>query len=203
MVLPNPSRVRVDPALLETGDLVERSRRGDRVARETLFLRFREPLSRFLHLRLPAPARGLLDTEDVVQEVCAIALASLDRFEYRGIGSFWAYLRRVGRNRVAKAWRRSVLAPAAVSGPLRDPMATASSPLCALVGKEELEAFEEALGRVPARSREALLLRFELGLGFESIAAECGFPSADAVRMAIGRAMERVARELNRGGHRN
>lgn len=197
---------RIDSDLLETGGLLEQARRGDREARETLFRRYRAPLARFLHLRLPVPARGLFDTEDVVQEVCAHAFLGLDRFEYRGIGSFWGYLRRIGINRVLKAARRSSRRPpsaAASEDTAADALSPDASPLDALLAREEYEAFDRALDHVSRRSREALLMRFELGLAFDTIASDCGYPSADAVRMAICRTMDRLAEELTRGGFRH
>jgi len=199
---------RVDVDLLETGGLLDQARRGDAAAREALFRRYRGPLARFLHLRLPLSARSLVDTEDVVQETCAQAFLGLGRFEYRGVGSFWGYLRRVGINRLSKAARagsrraRLATEPDAAAT-AAEPLAGGISPLDELLGKEEFAAFDRALGRVPRRSRDALLMRLELGLAFDTIASECGYPSGDAVRMSIGRTMDRVAEELSRGGFRH
>lgn len=193
-----------DRSLLQTADILAQARAGSAQAREDLFRRYHAKLARFLHMRLPSSARGMLDTDDIVQEVYASALSTLDRFEYRGIGSFWAYLRRIGINHLRQIARRPSndgrMEPA-LDASAPDPAAPDSGPISKLMKKEQLEAFEKALERISEAGRDALLMRLELDLGYEAIAAECGFPSADAARMAVCRAMGRVAEEMSRGGH--
>ncbi len=196
---------RPSSALSRTGDLLEEARRGDAAARETLFGHYREPLSRFLHARIPGGARGLLETEDVVQEVCTRAFASLDRFEYRGIGSFWGFLRRIGLHYVVELGRRAARSPVGASlEAVPEPTDGASTPraLSVLIEKETCEAFEKALSSVSESARAALLLRFELDLDYATIANDCSFSSPDAARMAVCRAVQHVAQELARGGFR-
>ena len=65
-----------------------------------------------------------------------------------------------------------------------------------MLRKETFEAFEVALEEIAEPARGALLLRLELGLPYGVIASECGYPSADAARMAIGRSMARLAHDL-------
>lgn len=189
--------------LLETSDLLARAKAGDAEARDALFLRYRRSLEGFLHARLPSSARAFLDTEDAVQEVCARAFASLGRFEYRGIGSFWSYLRTIGIRYAEEVFRRQ--ARRAPSAGLPDdssqaPRAEETTPSTEAAGREEFRAFETALAGISEREREALLMRLELDLDYPWIASQCGYPSPDAARMAIRRAMARVAREMSRGG---
>src|SRR5262245_32846966 len=138
----------VDSPLACTADLVAQARAGDLRARDELVVRYREPLVRFLHARLPRSARGLLETQDVVQEATAAALLQLDRFEYRGIGSFWSYLRQISLNLVAQSYRRSV-PPKIASDCLEDsalaPASPDHSPEAELIRSEEINAFETAL----------------------------------------------------------
>jgi DNA-directed RNA polymerase specialized sigma24 family protein len=42
------------------------------------------------------------------------------------------------------------------------------------------------------------VLRVELGLGFDEIADQLGKPSADAARMAVARAIARLADEMRK-----
>lgn len=63
-------------ALLQTGPLLERARAGDRGSRELLLETYRKRIEGFLHARIPASERGLLETQDVVQEVCLGSTAS-------------------------------------------------------------------------------------------------------------------------------
>ena len=201
-MIPEERRAACASELSRTADLLEEARRGDPAARDALFARYREPLSRFLHARLPAGARGMLETEDVVQEVSARAFSNLDRFTYRGIGSFWGFLRQIGLNYVVQVSRRARRAPD--GGSLEDaaePAANGSRPAWAsLLSKEAGEAFEKALSSVSPENRAAFLLRFEVDLDYATIAADCGFPSPDAARMAVCRVVRHLTRELARDG---
>ena len=188
--------------LLATGELLARVGRGDESARDDLFARYRQRLERFIRARIPDDLRILAETQDFAQEVSIKALGALDRFEYRGLGSFWSYLRRIALNHLIEVGRKQARRGDRVSLPEGSsaPIAAASaSPLSALVRREEFLAFESALERVPERQRHALLMRLELDLDYEVIAEECDYPSADAARMAIARALKQVAEDLSRG----
>jgi RNA polymerase sigma-70 factor (ECF subfamily) len=43
-----------------------------------------------------------------------------------------------------------------------------------------------------------VLARIEMGLTYEEVAAATGRPSPDAARMAVGRALVRLAQEMDR-----
>jgi RNA polymerase sigma-70 factor (ECF subfamily) len=197
-------------ALLSTRDILPAACAGDAHAQEQLFARFAPVLRRFLHARLPSHARGMLDTEDLVQEVCTSALAKLPTLDYRGPGAFWCYLRRIGLNRVAQVVRRASVQTidpdeaAEVSADAADEPSPSplSAPMRALIEKERLAAFEAALECIPPNQRQALVMRLELELPYAEIAAECGQPSPDAARMVVCRAMARVAERLARDGFR-
>ncbi|PYQ57371.1 MAG: hypothetical protein DMF53_22880 [Acidobacteria bacterium] len=47
--------------------------------------------------------------------------------------------------------------------------------------------------------REVILARLELGLSYQQIAQSLGRPSADAARVAVSRALLRLAREMAHG----
>jgi len=185
--------------LLETADLLDRIRAGDQEARGDLLQRYRRQLDLFLRARLPVAARGLSETQDIVQDVCIKALPYLDRFEYRGIGSFWAYLRRIALNHLADVWRRFSSGVTGQRLPQETWCAPASpdaTPLEGLLDREQFEAFEAVIGNLPERRRYSLLMRIELGLEYGIIAKECEYPSPDAARMDVRRTMEIVGREM-------
>src|SRR5262245_5232778 len=92
--------------LLATIDLVTRARTGDRSAAENLFRRYRKRLEAFVYARVPVSARRLVDTQDIVQDVCVKILGALDRFESKGVGSFWCFARSIARNHLIDAARR-------------------------------------------------------------------------------------------------
>lgn len=185
--------------LASTARLLAQAQTGDGAARGEILQRYREPLARFLHGRLSLSSRGVLDTGDVVQETLTAALGQLERFEYRGLGSFWGYLRRIGINLILQEERRRGIRSAEGSDPTRLAVVADDSgenPPVSALRKETIEAFEAALERVAEPARAALLMRLELGLPYGVIAGECGYPSADAARMAIGRSMAWLAHEL-------
>ncbi len=189
-------------SLLATGDLVGRAQAGEAGARDLLFERYRSRLEAFLRARLPAGQRGMLETQDLVQEVSLEAFRGLGRFEYRGIGSFWAYLRSIALHNVFDARRTDRRRPA--PQPLSDesrfaPALDQTSPLARIMRSEKLEAYERALATLRPDYRAALLLRLELGLGYDVIASECRFSTLAVARMTVSRALKQVCQEMARG----
>src|SRR5262245_12569360 len=92
-----------------TAVLLEGVRRGDAAARERLFARYLPVLRRWAHQRLPQDARGLRDTDDLVQDTLLSALRRVNDFEHRGEGAFLAYLRQILMNSVRDGVRRAAV----------------------------------------------------------------------------------------------
>ena len=67
------------------------------------------------------------------------------------------------------------------------------SPLEVAIGKEALRRYEAALARLPEEQQEAVALRLELGFSYGEIAEAIGSPTANAARMAVTRAVARLA----------
>ena len=178
--------------LESTAVLLVRARAGDRDAREALAGRYYAILLRFAHGRLPSNARGMVETDDLVQTTVVRALAHIDAFEPRREGAFLAYLRRILINQIRDEMRRAARAPGfdEADERLDDPR---PSPLEELVGKESLERFEAALAMLREREREAVILRVELGFGHQEVADALGIPSATAARMCVSRAIAKLA----------
>jgi RNA polymerase sigma-70 factor (ECF subfamily) len=186
------------PVLGETTErLVGRASSGDREAFEALLARYIPRLRRFAHGRLPALARDLVDTDDLVQVTLGRVVRQVGSFEDRGRGAFHAYLRQSLlnelRNQVRRARRHP--APAELSEQERD---RSPSPLDAAVGQETLERYEAALLRLDPDEREAVIGRVELGLSHAELAEALGKASPDAARMAVARALVRLTREMCR-----
>jgi RNA polymerase sigma factor (sigma-70 family) len=177
--------------------LLERFRAGDTGALNRLFERYVPRLRRWAGGRLPSWARGIADTQDLVQEAAIQTFRNMEGFEYRGEGAFQAYLRQAVMNRIRDEVRRSMRSPAAtdVSTGLID---AAPSPLDLAVGAELLDAYEAALDRLTASEREAIIGRIELGLTYPELASAMGKPGPDAARMAVVRALVRLAEEMGR-----
>jgi RNA polymerase sigma factor (sigma-70 family) len=184
------------PELETTIQLLAKVRQGDPSARERLMRRYLQPLRRFAHGRLPAYARDLSDTDDLVLLALMKALHHVRRFEPDRQGSFLAYLRLTLLNAIRDEIRRAKRRPRRVEIP--ETAATLErSPLENAIGAEAVERYEAALRRLPRPQREAVVLRLEFGLSYQEIAEETGAASSDAVRMMTTRALARLSRAMH------
>ena len=178
-----------------TVELLARARAGDPEALDEVFARAIPRLKRWASGRLPRWAREMIDTDDLVQETVVNTLKHIDVFEYRVDSALQAYLRQAVMNRIRNEIRRATRhpAPAALDSAAPD---TGLSPLEELIGKQTVEAYDEAMAALEPEEREAIIGRVELGLSYAALAAAMGRPSADAARMAVGRALLKLARQL-------
>jgi RNA polymerase sigma factor (sigma-70 family) len=185
--------------LESTFQLISKARTGDRDAIERLFARHLKPLQRWASGRLPKWARDLTDTDDLVQDTLLQTFKRIEHFEARRVGALQAYLRQAVLNRLRDELRRNARQPDATDlDGLED--ITARSPLEEAIGREAVEDYEEALGRLNPEEREAIIARVEIGYTYAELAEALGKPSADAARKAARRALLRLAEEMNRAG---
>ena len=191
---PTDMSVLVADALLSdepTIELVVKARAGDRQAVEALLQRCLPSLKRWAHGRLPASARGSLDTGDLVQEAALHVLARLDVFEPRHVGAMQAYLRTSVINRIRDEVRKVTRRPASVELPEEHP-ADATSPIEAAIEAESYERYRMALGKLSARDRRMVVARIEVQWSLNEIAQRFGLQTVDAARMAVLRAVRRL-----------
>lgn len=175
--------------------LARRARAGDRDATEALIRRIAPGLRRFARGMLPAHARGMVDTDDLVQDALVATLRMLPGLEIPSGGGLHAYLHRAVRNRVVDEIRRAGRRPKAEA--LDDETADdAPSPLEIAVGREALRRYERGLEKLDPEDAEAIVSRVEHGMSYAEVAREIGKPSPDAARMAVGRALLRLARVM-------
>ena len=178
-----------------TIELVVRARTGDRPAMEALLERCLPPLKRWAHGRLPAAARGNMDTGDLVQEAALHVLGALDRFEPRHVGAMQAYLRQSVINRIRDEVRRIGRNPPPYE--LQDVHESdQTTPLEAAIRSEAYEHYREALSRLGAKDREMIVARIEVQWSLPEIAHRFGMRTVDAARMAVGRAVKKLAVHL-------
>jgi len=180
-----------------TFDLVERAKSGDDEALNRLFARYLPSLRRWASGRLPRWSRDLMDTDDLVQETVVRAVKRIDRFESRHEGALQAYLRQAVINRIRDEVRRAKRSPAP-SELDENAAAKDASPLEAAIGEQALERYEAALSRLRPEEREAIIARVEMDGSYADVAAALGKPSPDAARMAVSRALLRLAQEMSR-----
>jgi RNA polymerase sigma-70 factor (ECF subfamily) len=184
-----------------TFELISRARAGDHEAIEQLFARHLKPLQRWASGRLPKWARDLADTDDLVQDTLFQTFKKLGDFEPRHVGALQAYLRQAVLNRLRDELRRRARQPpvADVDG-LED--VSARSSLEQAIGRQAIEEYEDALGRLSPEEREVIIARVEIGYTYGELAEALGKPSAEAARKAARRALLRLAEEMNRAGRR-
>lgn len=192
---PGPEPNASENALIATTELLRRAKQGDADALGSLMARYLPRLRSWASGRLPMRARSLLDTGDLVQETLLRTLERLDEVEVRGPGGFQAYVRAAVLNRIRDQIRWAARRPGAGEEPemLQDPGPT---PLELAIGSDVAARYERALATLPVEEQQLLHLRLELDYGFAEIAIMSGRPSADAARMAVNRALRKLAEEM-------
>jgi RNA polymerase sigma factor (sigma-70 family) len=152
--------------------LVRRAQMGSVVAFERLVVERGPDLYRYLAVRL----RNEGDARDALQETLTAAWQGLPAL--RDPQRFWPWLVAIAAHKAADALRA------------RAPMATSQPDAVADVDADTIEV-RDALDRLPARSREVLLLRFGLHLSEREVAAVLGV-RVGTVKSRCARARKRL-----------
>jgi RNA polymerase sigma-70 factor (ECF subfamily) len=200
-----------DPAVEEhrTEALVRGARERDPAALEELIGAHLEDLRAFVRLQIDPGIRARESASDIVQSACRQALEDLSGFEYRGAGSFRAWLFTATLNKVRRksrhhrAQRRDVAREAAARGGDAESDAPSYASLCRIeagpsevaMAREEAERIEQAMDKLSDDEREALLLARVVGLSHREIAPRLG-RTETAVRSLIQRASVRLLAAL-------
>ena len=183
-----------------TVELIHRARDGDPAAVEAILQRCLPSLKRWAHGRLPAAARGHLDTGDLVQDAAINAMARLDTFEPRHVGAMQAYLRQSVINRIRDEMRRFTRRPTSVELP-EDFKSEEPSPEEHAIHQQTYDRYRAAIDTLKPRERELVIARVEAQWSTPEIAEHFGFNTVDGARMAVNRAMQRLGmamKEQNR-----
>ena len=180
-----------------TIELLERAKGGDRIALDSLFSRHAQRLRRWASGRLPSWAREMTDTDDLVQDALLQTFNRIGRFEVRGPGALFAYLRQAVLNRVKDELRRKYRRPAAVTLDSLE-VDDGPSPLELAIGREALDRYEMALASLTPDEQEAIIGRLELGFSYEELAESIGRPTSEAARKAAQRALVKLVTEMDR-----
>ena len=99
-----------------------------------------------------------------------------------------AYLYRIASNLVQDHFRRTSRQPQIVAGGQESVADATPGPERALLAKDEIRRLEDAIGDLPARQREVLLLQKFDGLSYAEIAARLGI-SKNTVMVHMMRAL--------------
>lgn len=178
--------------------LLSRARRGDQSALGALVARHLTPLQRWARGRLPRWARTMADTADLVQDAILNTLQRLHSFEPQGHGALRAYLRRAVENRINDEHRRIGRRGTAEELDEAMPDRGAPSPLDEAISNETEGRYRAALARLSPSDRSLIVARVELGYSYEQLALLTGKRRPDTARVALHRALVRLADEMSR-----
>ena len=180
--------------------MLMRAKAGEAEALDQLLRRYLPSLQRWASGRMPRWARERCDTNDLIQETIIGLIPHIEDFQPRREGALRAYMRQALLNRIRTEIRRTQVRPRRqdvdVASVFPSP---AASPLEEAIGKETVERYEAALMRLRAEDRETIIASLEMQCTLAELAQVLDKPSADAARMAVNRAIVRLAKEMNRG----
>jgi RNA polymerase sigma-70 factor (ECF subfamily) len=195
---------------LTEAELIRAAQGGESVALGQLLLMHRERLCQYLTSRLPSSARSLTSVDDILQQAYVAAFRSWDRFEYRGEGSFFAWLRSIVERQMINTLRdlqrrkrggtRSRIGIQAVDAHestydlFQMLSAGGESPSFRLRRDEAIDAMRVALAELPDDYRQVICRRYILGERVEDTADALG-RTPSAIRSIADRAKKRL-REL-------
>lgn len=177
--------------------LLAEAQLGKVSAIDALFRRHLPYLTRIARGRIPKWARRLSDTNDVVQDAFMKTLRLLPGFEGRGKGALRAYLTRAVESRLHDEYRSMARrrAPEILDERIPDPAAT---PYDLAVKEAEERKYRKALSRLRDTDQRLIVAHVELGYSNEQIAMITGRRRVDSARVAVGRALQRLAAEMAR-----
>jgi RNA polymerase sigma-70 factor (ECF subfamily) len=157
--------------------------------------RYAPRLERWMQLRTPRWLRGAIDCRTAARAALADCLPPGGRCD--GVAEEVAFVAR------ARAQVQDRLARAACRG--SDSPRGATETNCVLgadsmratnVSSSLLQRYDAALTHLGRADREAIILRLELGLPWAEVVTLLEKPSAPAAKMAVCRALVRLAREM-------
>ncbi|MBZ0293201.1 MAG: RNA polymerase sigma factor [Anaerolineae bacterium] len=138
------------------------------------------------------------DAEDVTAEIFIRAAHHLNHFEYRGEGSFTAWLFRIAYNQVQQFYRQSPSSPDLIPlDELPEIHGHDPTPDQRLMRKELFAQLSQMIEKLPDRRREVITLRFFGGLRNQEIAVVLGLDER-TIASHLSRALDDLRQEFER-----
>jgi len=178
----------------QEADLVRRCQAGDEEAFRTLIEQYRGML--FGTAYLMVRDRGL--AEDAVQNALVQIWKHLPSFHSKSGVKTW--LVRIVINEVKQQFRKKKLSMASLEDASEVPSGQADIET-ALIRDEERRSLRQALAKLPAEQKEAIVLRYFSSLTIPEIAAAMNKPEG-TIKSRLSRALERLNQILNDEGVR-
>jgi RNA polymerase sigma-70 factor (ECF subfamily) len=201
----------MNPVLGEE-DLVAKAVVGDHAALESLLISYHSPLLSHITRQIPTKVQATVCPDDVLQQTYLNAFRSISRFEPRGGGAFYGWLKVIAERQLMDACRkrdREQLSEKPAHSPPGVGDNSSLRGLLSLVAGdeplpgqqamlEEMQAeFQVALARMPDNYRQVLVLRYLDDLPLDVVAKKLGV-SEGAVRGLCHRARQHLRDELMR-----
>jgi RNA polymerase sigma factor (sigma-70 family) len=181
----------------ESTRLRTRAQAGDQSAIARLVAVNASRLRAWAHGKLPIWVRSFSDTSDLVQDAIARTFARREQIDIGASGALQAYLRQSVRNRIADehrvVGRRGVAVALSEDRPAQEP-----SPFDVAASAELGEHYRAALKRLREGDQHLVIGHLELDYSIKQLALLSG-RSIGATRMALRRALVRLATEMRHG----
>ena len=162
-------------------------RSGDSNAIDKLMRIYQPVLLRWAHGRIPEQAKSYMETMDLVQESMMLALKSNQKIKADNAGAFFCYLRSIFINQIKQELRKNK--------PFHLALTTRLSQSEVLSYEEDLNAlhaYDQAISLLSEEEKQMVVMRIEFGLSHAEIAELTGRNSADAARVFIKRALDKL-----------
>ena len=153
---------------------------------------------RWAHGRLPRWVRNAADTADIVQDVLLQTFRRIDRFQPRGHHALQGYLRRSIQNRITDEVRRRLRVVLEDGDAALDRPSSSPSPLDLAMSQQARARYLAALDKLRLEDRLLIVGRIDLGYSYEQLAIVSGRVTPDATRVAVRRAIVRLAKTMGR-----
>lgn len=179
------------------GSLVAKALGGDRTAVGDLMAGVHTRAYRYARARLGSFSQAAHAAEDAAQEVCIAVLASLPRYDDRGV-PFEAFVYSICARKVADV-QRAVYRLPVPTDTVPDSVDLAAGPEDSLIRRDQAERAWAMLQQLPEQQREVLVMRVAVGLSAQETAESLGM-TAGAVRVCQHRALNRLRDMLSGQG---
>jgi RNA polymerase sigma-70 factor, ECF subfamily len=178
--------------------LLARIHRGDATAIDQFFERYLPRLRHWARGRLPRWTRIDVDTPDVVQDVMLRSLGRLREVQPRSRDALQRYFRVAVANRIRDEHRRFPRRRTEPLSSAHDATDRTPSSLDRLLDLERQEHYRLALASLDRDDRDLIVGHIELGYNYAQLGCMTD-RSPNAARMALHRAVGRLAVRMNEG----
>ncbi len=168
---------------------------GDHAATDELLGYLRPIMVRYCRTKL-GRVRPISSADDVAQEVCIAVFRALPTYQHLG-RPFLSFVFGVAAHKVADVHRAAARDRSLPTAETPDTLAEDENPEQIALRRELVEQTGDLLRTLLPRQREIVVMRIVLGMSAQETAEAVG-TTADAVRVAQHRALNRLRRTITR-----